>query len=67
VTWHYYYATAYPNVTVFIPAVKAVTRNLNETTRVLSVTFNREGTVKNLESEQVPLPPQQIDPSGKKS
>ena len=67
VTWHYYYATAYPNVTAFIPAVKAVTRNLNETTRVLSVTFNVDGTVKKLESEQVPLPPQQMDPSGKKS
>ena len=66
-TWLYYYATAYPNATAFIPGVKAFTRNLNETTRVLSVSFNQDGTVKSLEQEQLPLPPQQIDLSGKKS
>ncbi len=66
VTWHYNYATAYPNATAFVPVVKAFTRGLNETTRVLSVTFNRDGTVKSLEQEQIPLPPQQLDPSGKK-
>jgi hypothetical protein len=67
VTWHYYYATAYPNATAFIPGVKAFTRNLNETTRVLSVSFNRDGTVKSLEQEQLPIPPQQINLSGEKS
>jgi len=67
VTWHYYFATAYPNATAFIPVVKAYTRNLNETTRVLSVTFNKNGTVKALDQEQIPLPVQQVDPTGKKS
>lgn len=67
VTWYYYYTTAYPNPTAFALGVKAVTRNLNETTRVLSVTFNREGTVKNLDQKKIPLPPQQIDLSSKKS
>jgi outer membrane protein assembly factor BamE (lipoprotein component of BamABCDE complex) len=67
ITWHYYYATASPNANAFIPVVKAFTRNLNETTRVLSVSFNRDGTVKSLEQEQLPLPLQQVDPSGKKS
>jgi outer membrane protein assembly factor BamE (lipoprotein component of BamABCDE complex) len=67
VTWHYYYATAYPNPTAFVPGVKALTANLNETTRILSVTFNKNGTVKGLEQEQIPLPPQQVDPRGKKS
>ena len=67
VTWHYYYATAYPNSTAFVPVVKAFTPNLNETTRVLSVTFNKNGTVKSLTRDQIPLPPQQLDPSGKKS
>jgi len=66
-TWHYYYATTYPNATAFIPGVKALTSNLNETTRVLSVSFNRDGTVKSLEQEQLPLPAQQVDLSGKKS
>jgi outer membrane protein assembly factor BamE (lipoprotein component of BamABCDE complex) len=67
VTWHYYYATAYPNATAFIPEVNAFTRNLNETTRVLSVTFNKSGTVKSLEQEQLPLPAQEVSPSGKRS
>jgi outer membrane protein assembly factor BamE (lipoprotein component of BamABCDE complex) len=67
VTWHYYYATAYPNATAFIPEVNAFTHNLNETTRVLSVTFNKNGTVKDLTQEQVPRPAQQVSPSGKKS
>jgi outer membrane protein assembly factor BamE (lipoprotein component of BamABCDE complex) len=67
VTWHYYYATAYPNATAFIPGVKALTRNLNETTCVLSVSFSRDGTVKSLEQEQLPIPPQQINLSGEKS
>jgi outer membrane protein assembly factor BamE (lipoprotein component of BamABCDE complex) len=66
ITWHYSYATAHPNPTAFIPLVKALTRNLNETTRVLSVTFNKDGTVKSLEQEQLSLPAQQVDPSGKK-
>ncbi len=66
VTWHYYYATAYPNATAFVPVVKGFTRNLNETTRVVSVTFNKNGTVKSLEQVQLPLPVQQVDPSGKK-
>jgi hypothetical protein len=46
--------------------VKAFTRNLNETTRVLSVSFNQDGTVKSLEQEQLPLPAQEVDLSGKK-
>jgi hypothetical protein len=65
-TWHYYYATAYPNATAFVPVVKAFTRNLNETTRLLSVTFNKNGTVTDLKEEQVPLPAQQVDLNGQK-
>jgi outer membrane protein assembly factor BamE (lipoprotein component of BamABCDE complex) len=67
VTWHYYYATASPDATAFVPVVKAFTRNLNETTRVLSVTFNKTGTVKSLEQQRLPLPLQQVDPGGKRS
>ncbi len=68
VTWHYYYVTAAPNATEFLPVAKAfITPHLRETTRVLSVTFNREGTVTNLERKQIPLPLQQVDPSEKKS
>jgi len=65
VTWHYYDATSYPNTTAFMPLAKGFTQNLNEYTRVLSVTFNKKGTVKSLEQEQIPLPAQQVSPSGK--
>ncbi len=67
VTWHYYYATASPTTAAFVHVVKAFTPNLNETTRILSVTFNKTGTVKALNQEQVSLPAQQVFPSGKKS
>jgi outer membrane protein assembly factor BamE (lipoprotein component of BamABCDE complex) len=62
ITWHYYYATAYPNTSAFIPVVKAFTRNLNESTRMLSVTFDKNGTVRSLQQEKIPLPAQQVFP-----
>jgi outer membrane protein assembly factor BamE (lipoprotein component of BamABCDE complex) len=64
-TWHYYDATSYPNATAFMPIAKGFTQNLNEYTRVLSVTFSKKGTVKSLEKKQIPLPAQQVSPSGK--
>jgi outer membrane protein assembly factor BamE (lipoprotein component of BamABCDE complex) len=67
VTWHYYDVTASPTATAFVPIGKAFTRNLNETTRVLSVTFNKNGTVKSLTRAQIPLPAQQLDPTGQTS
>ena len=60
-TWHYAYVTAAPTTTAFVPVVKAFTRNLGETTRGLAVTFNRDGTVKTLGSDQ---PPKSPGPSG---
>ena len=60
-TWHYTYVTATPTATAFVPVVKAVTPNLGETNRGLSVTFNRDGTVKSLELNQ---PPKSPAPSG---
>jgi outer membrane protein assembly factor BamE (lipoprotein component of BamABCDE complex) len=65
VTWHYYDATAYPNATELVPLAKGFTQNLKEYTRVLSVTFNKNGTVKNLKQVQVPRPAQQVSPSDK--
>jgi outer membrane protein assembly factor BamE (lipoprotein component of BamABCDE complex) len=61
VTWHYTWITAYPTPTAFVPVVKAVTPSLGETTRALSVTFSRDGTVKRLGVNQ---PPGSPGPSG---
>jgi outer membrane protein assembly factor BamE (lipoprotein component of BamABCDE complex) len=56
-TWHYSYTTAAPKPTEFIPVVKAFTPHLSETTRDFAVTFNPDGTVKNLGFAQPPQSP----------
>ncbi|MGO8761677.1 MAG: outer membrane protein assembly factor BamE [Desulfobaccales bacterium] len=60
-TWHYTYVTAVPTAAAFVPVVKAVAPSLGETNRELSVTFERDGTVKSLELNQ---PPKSPAPSG---
>jgi outer membrane protein assembly factor BamE (lipoprotein component of BamABCDE complex) len=60
-TWYYTCITAAPTPPAFVPLVKAVTPNLRDTNRQLSVTFNRDGTVKSLESTR---PPRSPSPSG---
>jgi outer membrane protein assembly factor BamE (lipoprotein component of BamABCDE complex) len=47
-TWLYSRTTVYPTPFAFVPVVKAFTPSLGETTRELSVTFSRDGTVKSL-------------------
>jgi outer membrane protein assembly factor BamE (lipoprotein component of BamABCDE complex) len=60
-TWHYTCITTYPKPGEFVPVVKAFAPNLQETTRELSVTFNQDGTVKNLAWGQ---PPKKPGPAG---
>ncbi|MGB8990847.1 MAG: outer membrane protein assembly factor BamE [Desulfobaccales bacterium] len=50
-TWHFTYTTATPLATGYLPAVKAFTPDLRETTRALAVTFDRKGVVKSLGPE----------------
>jgi outer membrane protein assembly factor BamE (lipoprotein component of BamABCDE complex) len=56
-TWYYTCITAAPTPPAFVPVVKAVTPNLRETRRQLSVTFNQDGAVKNLELHRLPQNP----------
>jgi outer membrane protein assembly factor BamE (lipoprotein component of BamABCDE complex) len=58
-TWHYAYVTLAPHPSQFVPVVKALTPQLIETTRELSITFDGAGTVKNLERRAAapPEPP----------
>jgi outer membrane protein assembly factor BamE (lipoprotein component of BamABCDE complex) len=56
-TWRYFYTTAAPKPTEFIPVVKAFTPHLSETIREFAVTFNPDGTVKNLGWAQPPQSP----------
>jgi outer membrane protein assembly factor BamE (lipoprotein component of BamABCDE complex) len=50
-TWHYTYTTATPLPTGYLPALKAFTPDLRDTTRALAVTFDRAGVVKSLGPE----------------
>jgi outer membrane protein assembly factor BamE (lipoprotein component of BamABCDE complex) len=56
-TWLYTWVTAAPTPTAFVPVIKAFTPSLHETTRELTVTFNRDGTVKSLIRVQLPMRP----------
>ena len=47
-TWRYTYIITSPRPTAFVVVLKAFTPQLKETTRELTLTFNRDGTVKNL-------------------
>jgi outer membrane protein assembly factor BamE (lipoprotein component of BamABCDE complex) len=60
-TWHYTWITAYPTPFALVPVVKAVAPSLGETTRELTVTFSRDGTVKSLGVNQ---PQKSPSPSG---
>jgi outer membrane protein assembly factor BamE (lipoprotein component of BamABCDE complex) len=54
VIWYYTAVTMAPAATDFVPVVKAFTPVLPETVRHLAVTFNRDGTVENLDSAPIP-------------
>ncbi len=47
-TWNYYYVTAYPRPVDFVPVAVAFSGDLNQTTRVLTVAFDRQGVVRTL-------------------
>ena len=52
-TWDYYYVTEYPTAIDFVPVVDALTPGFNQTSRVLTVTFDRKGVVRNLQRQQL--------------
>ena len=52
-TWNYYYVTEYPTATDFIPVVNAVASGFQQNTRVVTVTFDRQGVARNLQRSQV--------------
>ena len=52
-TWNYYYVTEYPAATDFIPVVNAVASGFQQNTKVLTLTFDRQGVARNLQRSQV--------------
>jgi outer membrane protein assembly factor BamE (lipoprotein component of BamABCDE complex) len=48
-TWDYYYVTEYPRAVDFVPLAVALPGGFNQTTRSLTVSFNRQGVVQNLQ------------------
>ncbi len=51
-TWEYYYVTEYPQVAAFVPVVDALAENFSQNTKVLTVTFDRQGVARNLARRQ---------------
>ena len=52
-TWTYYYVTEYPTVTDFIPVVDGTLSGFRQNTKVLTVTFDRQGVARDLQRRQV--------------
>ena len=51
-TWNYYQVTEYPTATDLIPVVNAVVAGFQQNTKVLTVTFDRQGVAQNLQRSQ---------------
>ncbi len=51
-TWDYYYVTEYPQAVDFVPMAVALAPGFNQTTRVLTVSFDRQGLVQNLQKSR---------------
>ena len=51
-TWDYYYVTEYPQAVDFVPVAAALSPGFNQTTRVLTVSFDRQGLVQNLQQSR---------------
>lgn len=48
-TWHYYYVTEYPQAVDFVPVMNSLSAGFKQTTRRLTVSFDRQGLVQNLQ------------------
>jgi hypothetical protein len=57
-TWNYYYVTEYPTATDFIPVLDAVAPGFQQDTKVLTLTFDRQGVARNLQRRQMAGPPE---------
>src|SRR5271157_4184137 len=46
-TWNYYYVTEYPQAVDFVPVMNSLSPGFKQTTRMLTVSFDRQGLVQN--------------------
>ena len=51
-TWNYYYVTEYPQAVDFVPVMNSLSPGFKQTTRVLTVSFDRQGLVQNLQKSR---------------
>jgi outer membrane protein assembly factor BamE (lipoprotein component of BamABCDE complex) len=51
-TWEYYYVTEYPTALDFVPVVNSLAGS-NQTTRVLTVSYDRQGVVQNFQKSRL--------------
>lgn len=51
-TWDYYYVTEYPQPVAFVPVVNGLADGLKQNAKVLTISFDRQGVVRNLQKRQ---------------
>lgn len=51
-TWDYYYVTEYPQAVDFVPVAAALSKDFNQSTRLLTVSFDHQGLVQNLQKSR---------------
>ena len=51
-TWNYYYVTEYPQAVDFVPGAAALAPGFQQTTRVLTLSFNRQGLLQDLQKSR---------------
>jgi len=52
-TWDYYYVTEYPTPVDLVPVVNALSPGMNQGTKVLTVSYDLQGVVQNLQKSQL--------------
>lgn len=50
--WNYYYVTEYPRAVAFVPVVNSLADGLKQTAKVLTISFDRQGVIRNLHKSQ---------------
>ncbi|MFI5330148.1 MAG: outer membrane protein assembly factor BamE [Desulfobaccales bacterium] len=52
-TWNYYYVTEYPQAVDFVPVMNSLSPGFKQTTGMLTVSFDRQGLVQNLQKSRM--------------
>jgi outer membrane protein assembly factor BamE (lipoprotein component of BamABCDE complex) len=60
--WKYFYRTEIPTIPSYVPLVKVFKSGIDQENQILSITFTRQGIVKNLERQEIASTENNIGP-----